>query len=319
MCPTLFTLGPLSIPLLGEVGPFSLPTYGVLVASGFLVGLYLLARLAKRHGFDADKMTNLGVYVALAAIVGAKLFMMLVDMDVYLRDPGRLFSLSALQAGGIFYGGLLAAMATAFWYARREGLPGLATADLFAPAVAIGHSRRPLGLLRGGLLLGQADRCPLGTGLHRPECPPIGGRAAQRSLAPDPALRGGGRACGRSHPLAAARTPSPARNRARLVPDAVFHLPAVRRVLPGRFCPRLPLRRTSQHNAVACGFADSRRRLSRLRPTRRAGGSTRLTFTMKRRGMACCALYTPGADLPGNARDALSLAATAATKAAQKE
>ena len=168
MCPTLFTLGPLSLPLLGEVGPFSLPTYGVLVASGFLVGLYLLARLAKRHGFDADKMTSLGVYVALAAIVGAKLFMMLVDIDVYLRDPGRLFSLSALQAGGIFYGGLLAAMATAFWYARREGLPGLATADLFAPAVAIGHSVGRLGCFAAGCCWGKPTDVPWGLAFTDP-------------------------------------------------------------------------------------------------------------------------------------------------------
>ncbi len=157
MCPRLFT-----------IGSFSLPTYGVLVACGFLLGLYLVGKLAKRHGFDPDKLTNLGVYVALAAIIGAKLFMILVDIDIYLKDPGRLFSLSALQAGGIFYGGLLAAIATAFWYARREGLPGLATADLFAPAVAIGHSVGRLGCFAAGCCWGQPTDAPWGIAFTDP-------------------------------------------------------------------------------------------------------------------------------------------------------
>jgi len=168
MCPRLFTLGPFPLPGLGEVGPFSFPTYGLLVAAGFVVGLYLLGKLAQRHGFDADKMTNLGVYVALAAIIGAKLFMILMDLDFYLRNPGRLFSLSSLQAGGVFFGGLLAAIAMAFWYARREGMPGLATADVFAPAVAIGHSIGRLGCFAAGCCWGKPTDAPWGMAFTDP-------------------------------------------------------------------------------------------------------------------------------------------------------
>jgi phosphatidylglycerol:prolipoprotein diacylglycerol transferase len=168
MCPRLFTLGPFSLPLLGQVGPLSMPTYGLLVAAGFVVGLYFLGKLAKRHGFDPDKMSNLGVYVALAAIVGAKLFMILLDLDFYLRNPGRLFSLSSLQAGGVFFGGLLAAIAVAFWYARREGLPGLATADLFAPAVAIGHSIGRLGCFAAGCCWGKPTDAAWGVAFTDP-------------------------------------------------------------------------------------------------------------------------------------------------------
>ena len=131
MCPRLFT-----------IGSFSLPTYGLLVAAGFLVGLYLLGKLSQRQGLDPEKMGNLGVYVALAAIAGAKIFMTFADLDVYLEDPSRLFSSSWLQAGGTFYGGLLAALATAFWYCRKEGIGGLEAADTFAPAAAIGEVYR---------------------------------------------------------------------------------------------------------------------------------------------------------------------------------
>jgi phosphatidylglycerol:prolipoprotein diacylglycerol transferase len=65
MCPRLFT-----------IGSFSVPTYGLLVALGFRVGLMIGGRLSWRVGLDPDTMTNLGIYVAVAAGGGAKVFMM---------------------------------------------------------------------------------------------------------------------------------------------------------------------------------------------------------------------------------------------------
>ena len=82
MCPRLFTLGPLSLPWLEKSSVFAADLRRTCCVR--LPRRPLPARkAAKRHGFDADKMTNLGVYVALAAIVGAKLFKMLLDIDVY--------------------------------------------------------------------------------------------------------------------------------------------------------------------------------------------------------------------------------------------
>lgn len=149
MCPRLFT-----------IGSFSLPTYGVLVALGFLVGLYVAGRLARRSGFDPDKITNLGVYVFLAAILGAKAFMILHNLDDYIERPGQILSFSTLQAGGVFYGGLLAALATAIWFSRKHGLPPLATADTFAPALAIGHGIGRLGCFAAGCCWGKPSSLP---------------------------------------------------------------------------------------------------------------------------------------------------------------
>ena len=149
MCPRLVT-----------IGSFSLPTYGVLVAIGFLVGLFVAGRLAQRSGFEPDKITNLGVYVFLAAIVGAKAFMILHNLDDYAERPGEILSFSTLQAGGVFYGGLLAALGTAVWFSRKHGLPALATADTFAPALAIGHSIGRLGCFAAGCCWGKPSSLP---------------------------------------------------------------------------------------------------------------------------------------------------------------
>lgn len=127
-----------------------LHTYGVLVALAFLTAVWMSARLARRAGIDAEAVTNLGIYCALAAMAGAKLMMFVVDPD-YRRD---IFSWASLQAGGVFYGGLIAALAVSWWYMRKTKLPLFETADVFAPAIALGHGIGRLGCFSAGCCWG---------------------------------------------------------------------------------------------------------------------------------------------------------------------
>src|ERR1035441_5839765 len=114
-----------------------LHTYGVLVAAAFLCGLWMAARLAKRDGLDVDAATNLGIYCALAAIVGAKAMMLMVDPR-YRENPSEIFTMDTLQAGGVFYGGLLAALAVSWWDMRKTGLALWRTAAALAPGIPPG-------------------------------------------------------------------------------------------------------------------------------------------------------------------------------------
>ncbi len=136
-----------------------LPTYGVLVAAAFLTALWLAGRLAREAGLNPDSVTNLGIYCALAAIAGAKLMMFVVDHEYYAQHPGEIFSISTLRAGGVFYGGLLAALAVSVWYMRKTKLPGWKTADVFAPAIALGHGIGRIGCFMAGCCWGvECDR-----------------------------------------------------------------------------------------------------------------------------------------------------------------
>lgn len=137
-----------------------LHTYGVLVALAFLTGLWLTTRLSKRAGLNAEAVSNLAVYCALAAIMGAKLMMFLLDFQYYVDHPGEILSLSSLQAGGVFYGGLIAALALAAWYLRRTRLPALRTADVFAPGIALGHGIGRLGCFSAGCCWGVECHLP---------------------------------------------------------------------------------------------------------------------------------------------------------------
>jgi phosphatidylglycerol:prolipoprotein diacylglycerol transferase len=137
-----------------------LHTYGVLVAIAFLVALWMAGKLARPAGLNFEAVTNLGVGCAIAAIVGAKLMMFVVDAGYYIEHPAEVFSLSTLQAGGVFYGGLIAALAFAWWYMRKTKLPLLKTADVFAPAIALGHGIGRLGCFSAGCCWGVECHLP---------------------------------------------------------------------------------------------------------------------------------------------------------------
>ena len=141
-------------PKLFELGGFFLPTYGVMVAIGFLAGLWIVRRLAARVPLDDEKITNLVIYCALAGLAGAKLFIFLFDWNAFIAKPSDFLTLSTLQAAGVYQGGFLLALAFAIYYIRRHGLPLLTTLDLFAPGIAIGHAFGRIGCLAAGCCYG---------------------------------------------------------------------------------------------------------------------------------------------------------------------
>lgn len=161
------------LPKLFSIGSFSLPTYGVLVALAFLAALWLVGRLAKREGLKRDTVINLGVYCALAGIVGAKVLMIALDTS-YRAHPMEIFSLSTLQSAGIFYGGFIAALFMAYFYMRRMGLPVLRTADIFAPGVAAGHAIGRLGCFAAGCCWGRPTTLPWGVTFTSPDAQNVG-------------------------------------------------------------------------------------------------------------------------------------------------
>src|ERR1700676_2052423 len=118
-------------PKLITIGKFFIPTYGTLVALGFLLGLWVTVRLAKRAKVPIEPRVHPAIYFALAGLVGAKLFMILFDYKQYWDDPGSLFSLSTLQAAGVYQGGFLLALVTAIFYMRRNGLSAFENCDVF--------------------------------------------------------------------------------------------------------------------------------------------------------------------------------------------
>jgi phosphatidylglycerol:prolipoprotein diacylglycerol transferase len=145
-------------PILFELGPITVYTYGVLLAAAYLLGLKLAMVRAHSRGLDEARVLDLGIYIIIAALVGAKLLLLVTDFHTFSADPRELLTLA--RSGGVFYGGLLLAVAVALWYIRRVGLPLWTTCDAFAPGIALGHVVGRFGCLFAGCCWGKPTTVP---------------------------------------------------------------------------------------------------------------------------------------------------------------
>lgn len=145
-------------PELFSIGPVTIYTYGVLLAASYLLGLRLAMGRAARWGIDPQRVLDLGIYIIIAALVGAKLLLLVTDYDEFRRDPAAVLSIA--RSGGVFYGGLLLAVAVGFWYMAQKRMPFWTTCDVFAPAVALGHVTGRLGCFAAGCCYGRPTNVP---------------------------------------------------------------------------------------------------------------------------------------------------------------
>jgi phosphatidylglycerol:prolipoprotein diacylglycerol transferase len=141
------------VPELFTVGPFTVYSYGVLLAAAYLLGLRLAMSRARARALDPTRMLDLGIYIIISALVGAKALLVVVDWEHFTSSPREFLSLA--RSGGVFYGGLILAVAVAFWYIRRHRLPFWQTCDVFAPGIALGHAVGRLGCLAAGCCYGR--------------------------------------------------------------------------------------------------------------------------------------------------------------------
>lgn len=140
-------------PILFEAGPVTIYSYGVLLAAAYLLGLWLGVRRASQAGLDGNRVMDLGIWVIIAALIGAKGLLFIVDFDHFTSSREEFMSL--LRSGGVFYGGLIAATLTCVYQLRKHKLPLWQSGDLFAPGIALGYMVGRLGCLAAGCCYGR--------------------------------------------------------------------------------------------------------------------------------------------------------------------
>ena len=140
-------------PILFEIGRFPVYTYGVLLAAAYLLGLQFAIVRGRKRGLDPNRTMDLGIWIIISALIGAKALLLIVEWDTFKADPGELLTL--LRSGGVFYGGLIAAVTVALWYLWRHRMPMWTVTDVFAPGIALGHVIGRLGCLFAGCCFGR--------------------------------------------------------------------------------------------------------------------------------------------------------------------
>ena len=154
-----------------------LHAYGLLIATGFVTGIWLAQREARRRGQDAERLADLAFWILVAAFVGSRVYFVLVNWGDYF-GPGRFMAstpvgriprvLAIWEGGLVFYGGLIGATLVAWGYMRKHRLPFLAYSDTMIPSVAIGHFFGRLGCFCAGCCWGDVAHGHLPWAAHFP-------------------------------------------------------------------------------------------------------------------------------------------------------
>jgi phosphatidylglycerol:prolipoprotein diacylglycerol transferase len=134
------------------IGPIPIRMYGLMIGIGFLLGIYLASRRAKKEGINPDLILDMGVYLLLAAVIGARVLYVLTTWQEFAATPLDLFAI--WKGGLVFYGGVIAAVPVGIWYVRKHSLPVWRTADIIAPYAALGHAFGRLGCFFAGCCYG---------------------------------------------------------------------------------------------------------------------------------------------------------------------
>jgi phosphatidylglycerol:prolipoprotein diacylglycerol transferase len=147
-------------PILIKLGPLTIASYGFLFALGVLLAILLAFNKAKKENIDIKIFTDFIFYVMILSLLGAKLLLLLTNIDYYLKYPAEIRYL--LTSGGTFFGGLIAGALFTVWYIRRHALSYRQLGDIAGPSLALGHFFGRLGCLAAGCCWGRpAGHFPL--------------------------------------------------------------------------------------------------------------------------------------------------------------
>lgn len=147
-------------PIAIQLGGLSVHWYGVLVALGFLAGLWTASRRAPRDGLPAERIADLGPWLIVGAILGARLLYVVSYWNPAFAGKPWYEPLMIQKGGLVFYGGLVGAALATILFARLKRLPLWPLADTLAPSISLGQLFGRLGCLMNGCCFGRACDLP---------------------------------------------------------------------------------------------------------------------------------------------------------------
>ncbi len=138
------------------LGPFTVYSYGLMLALAFIIGTYLAHKRAKAAGIRPDKVIDLIFYILVFSLIGARLFFVLVNFAYY--KSHLLDALKVWEGGLVFYGGLIFGFAAAAWFLKKHKISFWKTLDILSPSLALGIVLGRVGCFLNGCCYGKLAR-----------------------------------------------------------------------------------------------------------------------------------------------------------------
>lgn len=148
------------IPVLFELGPLKVHSYGLMLGIAFILGNALMARDFKHRGWNPSIAGTITIIAVVSGLLGAKALHLIENWDEFIRRPSE-----AISPGGLtWYGGFLLGLICVIWYVRRKRLPLLQFLDILGVALMLSYGVGRIGChLSGDGDYGAPTNLPWGT------------------------------------------------------------------------------------------------------------------------------------------------------------
>ena len=146
-------------PILFRFFGFPISTFGVMMAVGFLVSAWIVARRLREYGADPEHSSTLLIYAMLGGVVGSKLYF---AIDESLRSGTPFLPLLLSRAGITWYGGLIGGTLLVTLAARIHGLSTRVVASCVSTAAPFGQACGRIGCFLVGDDYGSPTELPWG-------------------------------------------------------------------------------------------------------------------------------------------------------------
>jgi len=154
-------------PIAFEFGSFTITWYGILVATGFLVALWAASRRAPYAGLTPETILDLGPWLIVGAIVGARLLYVITFWREQFAGQPFTQIFMVWHGGLVFYGGLIGATLGSILFAVIKKVPIWKMGDTVAPSIPLGYAFGRIGCLLNGCCYGK--QCSLPWAIHFPQ------------------------------------------------------------------------------------------------------------------------------------------------------
>jgi phosphatidylglycerol:prolipoprotein diacylglycerol transferase len=151
-------------PILVQLGPIPIHTYGFLIAIGFLLSIYVIKQLTILEKLNVEKLLDMTFWSLLVGFAGARVLFIITRFNDFLLAPLDMFKV--WQGGLVFLGGPIAVIPFVVWYVRKHKLPMWKVMDISAPGLVIAHAVGRFGCLAAGCCYGKPTGSSYGVRLY---------------------------------------------------------------------------------------------------------------------------------------------------------
>lgn len=146
-----------------HLGPITIHIYALCILTGIALGWIIARRRFVARGGDPEQFENLCLVSVLSGIVGARLYHVITDNQLYFGPGKNPWHAFLIWQGGLgIWGGVAAGALAAWLMARHYKLPFGDVADCFAPALLVAQAIGRLGNWFNQELFGKPTSLPWG-------------------------------------------------------------------------------------------------------------------------------------------------------------